>query len=177
MAKKKRGKARAKKLAALDGKIRPTDEQQQRGQFVTAGASVRRVPVIETLHKTGRLSEDEYRALGYYRDQASLADRSPTRSCLDEHIGGGQGHGPGAAVISAMLETARMERDLGSLRDIARAVAVDDMSLSQWCISQYGGRERYNGKGEFVAMVPNFERKAMKVAILDIRMAARRIVR
>lgn len=176
MAKKNR-KGTAKKRAVRDGMIRPTDEQMRDGQFVRAGAPVRRVPVIETMHRAGKLSEDDYRALGYYRDQASLADRSPTRSCLDEHIGGGQGCGPGAAVISAMIETARIERDLGSLRAIARAVAVDDVSLSQWCIAQYGGRERYDSKGKFVALVPNFEKRAMSAALLDIRMAARRIVR
>ena len=81
------------------------------------------------------------------------------------------------ATLSATLETARIERALGPLRDIARAIAVQDISLSQWCISQYGGRERYGPSGNFIAIVPNFERRAMKLATDQIREAARRIVR
>ena len=76
-----------------------------------------------------------------------------------------------------MLETGRIERDLGQLVDIARAVAVDDKSLSQWCIDKHGGRERYDGNGRFVAIVPICEKRHMEIARLELRMAARRIVR
>lgn len=170
-----RAKRKKTKAPAID-RVLPTLEQLASGEFVSAGMSMRRVPMIEMMHKRGQLTEEEYRRLGYYRDQASVADRSGVKSCLDREIGNG-GDGPGAAVVSAMIETGRIERDLGSLWEIARAVAVDDISLTQWCINQHGGRERYNGAGEFIAMVPVCELKVMRIALMDLKMAARRIVR
>ena len=171
------GKAKRKKKTptAVDRTL-PTPEQLASGDFVSAGMPMRRVPMIETMHKRGQLTEEEYRSLGYYRDQASIADRSGVKSCLDREIGSG-GAGPGAAVISALIETGRIERDLGSLWKIARAVAVDDLSLTQWCIGIYGGRERYNGHGEFIAMVPVDEKNVIGLALLELKMAAGRIVR
>jgi len=171
------GKAKRKKKTptAVDRTL-PTPEQLASGDFVSAGMPMRRVPMIETMHKRGQLTEEEYRSLGYYRDQASIADRSGVKSCLDREIGSG-GAGPGAAVISALIETGRIERDLGSLWKIARAVAVDDLSLTQWCIDQRGSRERYNGDGEFIALVPIGEVKAMRLALQDLKAAAGRIVR
>lgn len=154
--------------------IRPTDEQQARDTFRSAGMAMRKVPIIEQLFEAGLLQEREYMALAYYRDQAGLADHSPVRSCCDNSPRGGDG-GPGVAIMSARLETARMERELGSLREIAYAVAVDDVSLPQWCIRQYGGRERYDKRGRFVAMVPVREVLNLKLARQDLRIAARRI--
>lgn len=163
----------------------PTAEQMEHGRYrkdavmhvETARASMayRRKPVIDQLLDTDQIDQKEYDALAYYRDQASLAERSPVRSCCDTSLRGSDG--PGVAILSAMLETGRIERDLGGLYDIARAVAVNDMTLSQWCIAKHGGRERYNGKGEFVAIVPINEKRHMAMARLDLRMAARRIVR
>lgn len=173
MARTKRKKAPKQ----TDSRILPTAEQLAKGDYVSAAEARRRVPVIETMYKRGQINEEEYRALGYYRDQASIADSSPCRSCLDRDMHSGSGNGPGAAVVSAMIETGRIERDLGSLWLIARAVAVDDKSLSQWCIEQHGGRERYDGKGQFIAMVPISELKVMRIALQDLKMAAHRIVR
>lgn len=166
---------RKTKTKLSDGRITPTAEAMANGEFISAGMAFRRIPVIDTMLARKQITVSDHAALGYYRDQASTCDVSP-KSCLDRSIRGSD-HGPSVSVLSATLETARIERDLGQLRDIARAIAVDDMSLSQWCISQFGGRERYDGKGRFVAMVPNFERRAMAMAIQDLKMAAHRIVR
>lgn len=164
-----------KRKIRKDTRVGPTTEQMMHGCFISAGMAHKRVPVIDTMLTRGQLSDAEHAALRHYRDQASLAERSSVKSCLDRSQAG-SGHGPGAAIISALLETSRIERSLGSLCDIARAIAVEDLSLSQWCVNKFGGRERWNGKGEFVAIVPINERQHMKLAQLEIKMAARRII-
>lgn len=170
-----RAKRKKKQDAVRDTRLGPTSEQARHASYVSAGMAHRRVPMIDQMLKRDQITHQEYAALAHYRDQASLAESSPVKSCLDRSIRAGNGNGPSAAVISAMLETSRIERDLGSLLDIARAVAVDDKSLSQWCIDKHGGRERYNGSGEFVAMVPVNEKQHMAMARMELRMAARRI--
>jgi hypothetical protein len=158
-----------------DDRVGPTEAQCARSLYVSAGMAHRRVPMIDQMLKRDQITHKEHAALAHYRDQASLAESSPVKSCLDRSIRAGNGNGPSAAVISAMLETARIERALGSLLDIARAVAVEDKSLSQWLIDKHGGRERYDGQGRFIALVPVGERKRMEIARLELRMAARRI--
>lgn len=173
--KSRRAKASAGRDVAPREIVRPTPEQEGRHKFRSAGMAMRKVPIIEQLFDAGKLREDEYQALAYYRDQASLAESSPVRSCCDNSPRGG--NGPGVAITSAILETARIERDLGGLRDIAFAVAVEDVSLPQWCIEKYGGRERYDKRGRFVAMVPVREKESLKLARLELRMASHRIVK
>lgn len=183
----RKGRAKNKKKAVKVNRNAPTAELMATGEFVSAGMAYSRTPVIDSMLKRGMLSEREHIALGYYRDQASQAEDDAKRMSVmapEKAMGGGGGGYPVGGYIPAdycdspsTLETARIERDLGILQPIARAIAVDDMSLSQWCIRQHGGRERYNGKGQFVAIVPNMERAAMKMALQDLKMAAHRIVR
>jgi hypothetical protein len=167
--KKKRGKT----VAALHI-VRPTEEREGMNAFRSAGMARKLVPEIDRLHEQGHLTDHEHRALHHYRDQASLADRSPTRSCLDFSPKGG--HGPGVAITSALLETGRIERELGQLWKLARAVAVDDMSLTQWCIGRYGAREKLRD-GKVVALAPLGPNRAVEMARLELRMAAHRIVK
>ena len=167
----RKSNAKRKQREAIEG---PTPEQAGRAEYRRAGLSYRKVPVIDTMRDRGQLTDSEHRALTHYRDQAHLAERSPIKSCLDQRVGGGDIELP-AAIVSAMLATGRIERDLGSLLQIARSVAVDDISLTQWCVDRHGGRERYDRRGRFVAIVPVGERKVMELALLDLRMAARRI--
>lgn len=143
------------------------------GRVTTA---YRRRPVIDTLLDTDQITESEYDALSYYRDQALLADKSPVRSNIDFSVRA-SGNGPGAAILSALIETGRLERDMGVLWLVARRVAVDDWTLARWCIERFGGRERYGRDGKFVAIVPIREKHHMKFARMDLRMAARRIAR
>jgi len=180
---KKKTKVKAK---AADGRIMPTEQTLASGDFVSAGMAYARVPVIDTMLKRGMIGEREHIALGYYRDQASQAEDDAKRMSVmapEKVMGGGRGYSGGGYIPAdycdspATLETARIERDLGILQPIARAIAVDDTTLSQWCIRQHGGRERYNGKGQFIAIVPNMARKAMALALQDLKMAAHRIVR
>lgn len=154
----------------------PTDERLKGRETRREGMATRLVPVIDTMLKRDQITPQEHLLLSYYRSQALLADRSEVKSCLDFSVKGGD-MGPPAAITSAILETARIERDLGSLRQIARAVAVEDKTLTQWCIDQYGCRERYDGNGKFVALVPVNEVKAVQMAKMELRTAARRIAR
>jgi hypothetical protein len=181
MAKGGRGKKGRKreKLGQPDNRgarIVPTDERAGRQETQRMGMATRLVPVIDTMLKRDQITPQEHLLLSYYRSQALLADRSEVKSCLDFSVKGGD-IAPPAAITSAILETARIERDLGSLRPLARAVVVDDKTLTQWCIDQYGCRERYDGNGKFVALVPLNEVKAMQMAKMELRMAARKIVR
>lgn len=171
MAKVKRKKQRA----AIDHDI-PTAQSAGR-DIQRAGRGYRFRPIIDTMREADKLTDAEWLALAYYRDQATLAERSCLRSCIDFSVSGGGDNRPSAAVASAMLETARIERDLGQLRDIARRVAVDDWSLSKWCIEQHGGRERLDSEGKCVAIVPFAEKRNMGIALIEIKMAAHRIVR
>lgn len=165
--------------------VRPTEAREAHNDFRSAGAAVRVVPVIETMLLTRKLTQAQFEALNYYRDQAHQAeDDCAESSVLDaERIMGGGGGGMGGTIpmrlltTPAMCETARIERDLGPLRDIARAVAVDDISLTQWCIMRHGGRERYDSEGVFLAMVPVGEKLAMERAWLELRYAAGMIAR
>ena len=170
----------AKKDAAVvkPKPVLPTPERmkKQSNHRISGTKGVKFVPVINTMLSRDQITLHEYTMLSYYRDQACLADKSPVKSCIDFSVKGGD-MGPPAAITSALLETARIERDLGSLRRIARAVAVDDVSISQWCIDQFGGRERYNGKGKLVAIVPIGEAKRVRIAIQELRRAARKIVK
>ena len=182
-------KARRKKKPEPLRIIGPTEEQIATGVFRRANAAYRRVPVIDTLHDAGKLTYAEYAALSFYRAQAIQAEDDAARSSplAPERVMGGGGQSGGSTTpitllsTPALLETARIERDLGSLLDIARAVAVDDKSLTQWCIERHGGRERYDGKGKFVAMVPNGRcsgpDSVMGIALLELKWASGRIVR
>ena len=164
MAKAKRKKSKGNPF--VERFVRPTEERLAANDFRSAGAAVRVVPVIVRLHEAGVLNDREFEALAYYRDQASLADRSPTRSCIDFSPRGG--HGPGVAIMSAAIETGRMERDMGPLWPLCRAVAVDDVTLERWCIERYGS---LNTAGPLVA-----DPQQVGIATLELKYAAGGIV-
>jgi hypothetical protein len=167
-----------------DDRMTPTPELHQHGVIelpeITqkrAQLAAKRIPPLETMWRAGKLSDAHYLALDFYRTQALTAEHSSTRDSLNFEVRVQTfGHIP-AVVLSARIETGRMEKDLGSLRDIARAVARDDKSLSQWCIDQHGGREKYDGTGKFLAIVPCREKEVMEGAWIDLRFAAARITR
>lgn len=139
---KAKGKKRQRKAVDVANYIRPTAEREAANDFRSAGAAVRVVPVIDQLRTREVLSEQEWVALSYYRDQASLADKSPTRSCCDFSPRGGSG--PGVAIVSASIETERMERGMGLLRHLCRAIVVYDMTIEDWCMAEYGSARGSN---------------------------------
>lgn len=146
----------------------PTPEQQALGSFVRAGMAYKRVPAIVSLTSAGTLSQRQFDGLNRYRDVAVAADMSPTRSCLDfSSKGGGEGQAPFG--IRSHRELGWLELELGALLDIARAVAVDDLSLSQWVSSKLGTI------GLTQSEERNIRAAAVKIATVEIRMAGERL--
>ena len=164
--------ARKRKKAKPAVRDDVTPERSQHNEFTSAGMARRVKPVIEILFDAGQITQAEYDALGYYRGQASLADKSPLRSCCDMSPRGG--HGPGLSILSAQIETGRMERDMGPLWELARAVAVDDKSLTQWCIERHGGREK---GGRIVPRGADDGKHVIAMARIELRMASHRIAK
>jgi hypothetical protein len=138
------------------------------------GTAYRRRPMIEILFDTGALSESELKALRHYRHHADIADRSLIRDslCLQR---GGNGGGPTMTTVNAIRVAADCERAAGELLDILRAVVVYDKSLSQWAIDQAGALETRREKRGKVAVSFEPRRKALEIAKLEIRMAAKRV--
>lgn len=154
--------ARAKRKRKAPEIVRDdvTPERAQKNGFTSIGMARRVIPEIVRLHEKGILSDNEFTGLAYYRDQASLAEHSPIRSCIDFSPKGG--HGPGAAILSAKLETARMERNMGELSHLVRAVAVDDKSLEQWVADRHACAPWEEER----------ERKLIGIAALELKFAA-----
>lgn len=182
---RERNKRRKKQGQLLAQFIRPTARREAHNDFRSAGVALRVVPAIDTLLKAGKINQAEFEALSYYREQAHKAEDDLARCgtlAPERMMGGGRGtsgsHIPvGLLATPAIIECARLERELGELRALARAIAVDDWSLTRWCIARHGGRERYDDKGQFVAMVPIAEKRVMDLARLELRLAAGRIAR
>ena len=169
-------KAKRKKQRAIVDHDLPIAQSAGR-DIQRAGRGYRFAPMIDTMHRTGQLCESDWIALSYYRDQAAIADRSPVKSCLDNSISGGGDIGPSVTILSAQLETARIERDMGQLWKLARRVAVDDWSLSRWCIEKHGGRDEYDSATKRTVIRPIGKTRVMAEALMELRTAARRIVR
>lgn len=183
---KGRNKRKARKTATLERFLRPTEAREAHNDFEGAGAAVRVIPVIETLLFTNRITREQFDALDYYREQAHKAeDDAKQAGTLDpERIMGGISAPCGGRIPAimlatpAMIETARIEGDVGNaLRPILQAVVRDDMTLTKWCISQHGGRERYDKAGNVIAIVPIGEKRVMAQALLELKYAAGAIVR
>lgn len=171
MAKGKKRKSAKRKIDPVARFVRPTEQREAHNDFRSAGAAVRVVPVIVRLHERGLINRKDFEALAYYRDQAGLADHSPMRSCCDFSPRGG--HGPGVAIMSAQMETGRIERDLGSLWSMTRQIVVDDVPVERIAADRIGSFK-------LTRLPPDDAKKriAKEVAmvVLELRFAAGRIV-
>lgn len=164
----------------------PTPERGAKGDFRSMGMAFRLKPMIDTLLELGTITHAEWAALDHYRERAHKAqdDEAQASTLAPERIMGGSrrtiisGPLPASMLYTpAIVETAKIERDLGELHAIAKAIAVDDMSLTAWCVQQHGGREKYRS-GKVVAIVPcgtDDGNRHMRQARLELRMAAHRI--
>lgn len=165
----KRSRPRQKREKAVKlTAVEPTPEQQAKNNFVGAGMAKRTKPVIDTLKEQDRITAIEWTALSYYADQAIAADKSPIKSNIDFKARTGNQR-PIGYQTPQEIETERIEADLRNLRDIVRAVCVDNLSLSEWCVKTKGGREK-NGR-----IVPKCDQH-VSLALIDLRYAAGMIV-
>jgi hypothetical protein len=148
----------------------PTPEQLAQGTWRRTGMAYRRTPVIDTLFAEHKITQRQFDGLKRYRDVAIADERSPIRDSLDMTPRGIGSDIPPSAVRVA-IELARLERALGSLTDVARAIAVDDRTLSQYAASQHGAAPvKRRGVVRFEPTKFAYDR-----ALLDIRMAGIRI--
>lgn len=156
--------------------IEPTPEQLAKGEFgrqVQPGqqaAPYRRIPVIDTMSQTGKLTKRQFDGLARYREVAIAEERSPMRDSLDKALEGRGGNTDGTGYIRTAQELVRLENALGSLRDIARAVAVDDITVSRWALAKGGSAKSKDG---IVTIEPR--RKALGIAMIEIKMAGERL--
>ena len=155
--------------------IAPNAEQID--SFERALLAYKRVIAITRLRQAGTLTQRQYDALARYRDIATAEDRSYTRDSLDKAL---HGRSNGSGLPPACLRTAQelrwLEKELGSLQPIARAIAVDDLSISQWAMKQAGAIQRDKpGAGRSIITWFEPRRKAKDSATMDIRMAGERL--
>lgn len=171
-------KARKKKQAVVSGIMGPTDEQFGRAGYERASLAYRRIAVIRTLHTTGKLSDRQYDGLSRYRDIGIKCERSDIMDSCQRllHIAGGMSDGPAPSTLRALTELGWLERELGSLSDIARAIAIDDVTVSEWAM-RHGGSVMREREGPARKIIRWFEprRKLLASAMLDIRMAGERL--
>ena len=155
----------------------PTPEQRAKGEFIQggnlatsaterAGLAYRRKPVIDVLRDEHKLTQRQYDGLARYRTVALVAERSELKSCIDFSVRG-NGEDRRHFGLRMNIELGKLETELHGLAPIARAVAVGDVTLSQWAVDQSGGKERL--RGAVVAIEPT--PAAFKDAWMDIRMA------
>lgn len=172
-----KGKAKRKTVDQTEY-ARPTPEQQASGTFETAGMAYRRVPVIVTLADQGKLSQRQFDGLARFRDVAIADERSLVRDSigkmLDGMMGGGTG-GPSLSVTRNAIELGYLEGALGTLADIARAVAVEDVTIAQWAIRRGGSVSRWKGPPGAVVLWFEPRRSFAKDAMLEIKMAGERL--
>jgi hypothetical protein len=142
----------------------PTPEQMLKAPFDRAGVAYRRVPVIVTLASNGTLSQRQFDGLSRYRDVAIASERSPLRSGLDFSPRGGN-EGPALRALHVSRELAWLEGELRGLLHIARAVAVDDVTIPQWVVSKIGTIGLSDDE------ITRVHAAARKIATVEIRMA------
>lgn len=149
-----------------------TPEQQAKGEFRRIGMHYRRVPVIETLYAECKLTSRQFNGLARYRDVAVAEDKSLIEDSVGKLLRGCVGGGgDGDFALRIAIELGRLERALGSLADIARAIAVEDATLSDWAMKRHGAHERIRAGG--VKFEPS--KAALNEAWMDIRMAGERL--
>jgi hypothetical protein len=167
MAKRKARKPKAN--AVVDQYLRPTPEREAHNDFRSVGMAMVVVPPIVRLHEQGVLTDSEFTALAYYRDQAGLAQHSLLRSCIDFSPKGGGGNGPGVAVLSAIREVRRIESGLGPyLANLLRSVVAGDMSVTDWALAEWGAEPNSDP--------PRPSGKALGMIAMELKYAAGGII-
>lgn len=165
---------KASKRAKIDA-MRPTEERECKNTFRSAGMARKVRPPIDVLKEQGHLTPEQHEVLALYAEQAHLAGKSPTRDSCDFSVRGGSGD-VSLAIVSARIQTAVMENRMGQFVSIGRAIARDEMTIAQYCVERFGGRERYDKRGRFVAVVPKREKAVTEDARRELRKAANNLI-
>lgn len=178
MSRRKAGRKRkqgAMGKAVTDYFIRPTEQRLAHNDFQSAGAAMKLISPIDKLYDANVLSERQFNALVRYSDVANAAERSEIKSNIDFSVYE-TGEGLPHFGVRMNIELGRLERELGSLREIARALCVEEISLSQWAMRKNGSVERKRpGKGGELIVWHEPSKKALGMATLELRVAAERL--
>jgi hypothetical protein len=143
-------KAKRKKRADPIQIAEPTPEQFGKG-------------VIDTLSQTKKLTSRQFDGLARYREIAGQEDRSPMRDSLDKALHGRSGGlGIPLSAMRATHELDRLESALGPTLHIARAIAVDDRTVSEVAIAIWGGREKTAKGSTFIVPRGNYAQEIME---------------
>lgn len=160
-------KAKRKKKPEPITIIGPTPEQADKGTFQRLTMAYRRIPVIDTMSQQGKLTARQFNGLARYRDVAIAEERSLIEDSVGKMMRGALGGGEvgkSPNMIRTAAEMQRLEAALGNLRDIARAVAVDDVSVTQWAATK--GGTTVDGKPK---------RKWLETGMMEIQDAGNRL--
>lgn len=167
-------KAKRKKKPEPITIIGPTDEQASKGTFQRLTMAYRRIPVIDTMVQSGKLTARQFNGLARYRDVAIADERSEIEDSVGKMMRGAVGGGEGGyspSMVRNAIELGRLEQALGPLRDIARAVAVNDTTVSQWAIEKWGSIEGRSVKGKTVTTFLAPKPGAQEQALAEVRAA------
>ena len=170
-------KAKRKKHPVVNT-IMPTPERVAGHETRRDGMAPRIVPTIDTLKARNRITEDEWKALGHYAEQKTIAEGSPLKDSIGKllHISGGNGNGPPPAVTSARLRTAYLERELGQLREIASAIAYEEITVTEWVCRNGEGRIKCENVDGVKVCKPYADQDQFGFALIELRFAARRLM-
>lgn len=173
MAKAKRKPKPAKLNLAM-----PTPERISGHETRREGMATRIIPTIDTLHTRNRITEDEWKALGHYAEQKTIAEGSPLKDSIGKllHISGGNSNGPPPAVTSARLRTAYLERELGQLREIASAIAYEEITVTEWVCRNGEGRIKCENVDGVKVCKPYADQDQFGFALIELRFAAGRLM-
>lgn len=176
---------RAKKVEKIEA-IEPTPEQLTRDTYTferetragqVARGHYRKVRQLETLTNAGMFTDEQAKALSQYRAWADLCDRSLSRDSLDRHMPGTPaGDGPSNALIDAKAKVALCEEAARALKDVLRAVIVNDASPAAWAMEKHGSRDHCRTVCGLRICYPAAKDWAVKRVKDELRTAARRIL-
>lgn len=172
-------KQRHKRREPLDI-LGPTPEQASRATYTRATLAYRRKPVIDSLFEAGRINRRQFDALARYRAIADAAESSPIRDSLAKAMDGTIGNSRGCAplpyaVLRGSIELGWLDRELGSLRAIAHAVACDDVTPSQYAMERAGAKERTRTLGRRIVTWFEPRRKELDACMIELRFAGDRL--
>ena len=176
--KRRRSNGKAKKAGSpVERFIRPTEAREAHNDFHSAGVAVKVIPPIKTMLQRGNLSQRQFDGLSRYADVANAAERSPIKDSCDFSVTG-SGEGLPHFGVRKNIELGELERALGALRDIAHAICVREISVSQWAMERHGSvmRER-QASGRKVVRWYEPKRMMAMCAMMEIQEAGDRLAR